>query len=834
MKLQRLFFVCGALGSVVLFANCNDEDLGYTADEIAYRTNFEKMYGKIADDQIWDFSSYNYYTMEQANGSNSESTRASNTTYKTTFDTWIDVDPAIVKWLNENMAEKQDHSSEITEFNLAANSEFYILPIYQGQSGMMWDLYLEDQNGAQLLWQKSDDLRYKTDYSKWEEFVYTTDDSNVYSDGNKYTQVKFSVPFSKFSQRFNGDNTAKVVFNVPAVEGRNANDTYLKGSFFFTYDGAYTQINTSLSDGAFSDFFTNSDNSGNVENSGNGTFSFCASNNSTINNGSLVYAGGMGNQVNLQPLLGKTVYYNVDGEQRSQQVQNFDNLVFIISSDNWVDRDHSFYTWSGNRIRVFVKYNYTESSYTNLVTENNNNNVAYFQAHTISKNHLQTKLFKINSSAINGQFKFNLKTKSVTKGDTDAGLASVGDNHYSDEGTMNVIKFFSGANSPITGDAKTTLKNTLNGIIGSNGTPLSDNFKFWVVGCEDAKGSNCDKDYNDVVFLLIGNELPKLSEKIIIEKRYMIEDLGSTHDFDFNDIVVDVTEEVTSLEDDDHYCIKQTAKIVNLCGTIPFLVEIGGVAIGDGHFMNGRLNHTPTDVSYTKVLVDKHVQGDYKNHRIWNPSTNNIKVYVYPSKQDDGLSPNVYTTETLATSGAATNTVAGMTQSVQLVAFPQTGKLPYIIATDQTVQWMNETVSIPESWMKVKPEGYNNNGFQHGTQAYNPLGNVYEMWDLYNGVSVTFSDNYSVGVEIAKTLLNGAADGDIITVHVQNQNNEYSIGPKPDWNQFFSNNDGGNFTIKGDYELTVTTALLNAITDKLVFNGKGNTVTKVTLKHKKR
>jgi hypothetical protein len=63
-----------------------------------------------------------------------------------------------------------------------------------------------------------------------------------------------------------------------------------------------------------------------------------------------------------------------------------------------------------------------------------------------------------------------------------------------------------------------------------------------IIGCEDDK--NGDYDYEDLVFMMYGNPAPPIQhvDEVITgtTKRYMMEDLGTTDDFDFNDIVVDV------------------------------------------------------------------------------------------------------------------------------------------------------------------------------------------------------------------------------------------------------------------------------------------------------
>ena len=78
---------------------------------------------------------------------------------------------------------------------------------------------------------------------------------------------------------------------------------------------------------------------------------------------------------------------------------------------------------------------------------------------------------------------------------------------------------------------------------------IAEDNEVMIIGCEDADLKDSDWDCNDVVFLVYGKTVPKpikIEEGDEIEEvktvRYMIEDLGSTDDFDFNDIVVDVTE----------------------------------------------------------------------------------------------------------------------------------------------------------------------------------------------------------------------------------------------------------------------------------------------------
>lgn len=187
-----------------------------------------------------------------------------------------------------------------------------------------------------------------------------------------------------------------------------------------------------------------------------------------------------------------------------------------------------------------------------------------------------------------------------------------------------------------------------------------------IIGCEDAN-LETDWDMNEVVFLMYGD--PKIPDKIEITnneikesvtKRYMIEDLGSTDDFDFNDVVVDVTEERTLritkengvITDTESVKTEQKAIIRHLGGTLPFTLTIGNTSLPE---MEGAMDVNP-DAEYT-------IQG-------WEPDKNNISVTVKGAQNGE----------------------------IHTVGFPENGEIPMIIAVDPTVNWMEERVSITKEW----------------------------------------------------------------------------------------------------------------------------------------
>ena len=225
-----------------------------------------------------------------------------------------------------------------------------------------------------------------------------------------------------------------------------------------------------------------------------------------------------------------------------------------------------------------------------------------------------------------------------------------------------------------------------------DGVELKDNAVAKYIGIEDILPSDSkysektDNDYNDVVLAVVGNpDIPQ--EKIISNdeyevktcraKRYMIEDLGSVGDFDFNDVVVDVEENVitkhkVTYENGE----KKSDEIVNttteptkaviraMGGTIDFELIIGEThwtKSGNG-FNSGTMYNTQGTIDYDKVLAEFEVAG-------WSSAANNVSIKV------NGKNGEVYN-----------------------ITFPKAGTAPMIIAVDPTQKWMQEQKSVPSTW----------------------------------------------------------------------------------------------------------------------------------------
>lgn len=316
--------------------------------------------------------------------------------------------------------------------------------------------------------------------------------------------------------------------------------------------------------------------------------------------------------------------------------------------------------------------------------------------------------------------------------------------------------------------------------------PTNVNGDVLIIGCEDADLSGSDHDLNDVVFLVVGNpHLPTvIKEKEITQKRYLIEDLGSTVDWDFNDVVVDVSqteynEILPSGTKDFNTTVtgsnkidsrkEQKAKLVHVCGTVPFQLQVGNTFFP---LVTDPTNQTQTrrqlvgNTSSTVTQLDSNSgsmwdkqnnptgwnPNEEKNITGWNPAQNNVHLFVWGTIQT-----GTYTnTGELAGDGNTYKDVViedftGLT--ISKVNFPLNGSIPYIIAVDPDIPWMKEGLDIPENWAKkgvtisdpsLNPTNPDNHADTSGSSLYyryDSNGNVNEIV-VWSGVKacVRFSD----------------------------------------------------------------------------------------------
>lgn len=701
MKYCHYLFVALGITSAAILASCQDEDFGYTSDQIAYRTNFEKMYGSVKDIPTWDFSSYNLRQMGLAGGpSYSSITRAgvrpANYTGTVTgatvgdgiiknqitegidissYGDYYSVQQGTLDWLNANLPEGVRTPLNVTKGNPfvlgVPDTDFAIIPIYQGHAGMCWDLHLVANDGSELkdytIWSKSQGIKHDLDFSKLktngaltngEEFNY---DVKPFNEGG-YVSYWGDGYGNSGIERIHFKNGANKHFAFPGVENRTGKDG----------NGDYVQVWFQLPAGA------------------------------TIT-GYFAAIDGEGNETAIWGKTGKD--YTTLGESYSTAEQWICYDLIDGSGNKWNNgffneltwhnmgtNNCQFSSWENDRVRIYTRYNY---NYTKTLDYPSDNwDTSNLTGNTVNRTGVGAKPILIDHTKIKNDFFLYLK---ITKADPDnSSYASVNDCQRSDEGMMVAL--------PLTRPDN-----------------IDDSKEYMIIGCEDsANPAASDWDVNDIVFLLVGQgKLPRVKETIT--KRYMIEDLGSTFDFDFNDIVVDVSGTIVKQYDgtiEDY--VNETATISHLCGTIPFQLKIGETVLP---YVSDPTNETTTNTELSSALpsdFDTRAVNWDPNKTIsisgWNPNTNNIYVKVWPQKKTsngvgnpDNAGDNFSDFSSIPTEGDF---------GVMNFAFPNNGDYPYIIAVDPSVNWMPELKSVPDYWFKTWPDQYydynSGNGGTHG------------------------------------------------------------------------------------------------------------------------
>ena len=221
-----------------------------------------------------------------------------------------------------------------------------------------------------------------------------------------------------------------------------------------------------------------------------------------------------------------------------------------------------------------------------------------------------------------------------------------------------------------------------------------------LIGCEDNPTTGTDNDFEDLVFMVYGKPTPPIIPVDEIEitetKRYLMEDLGSTDDFDFNDVVVDVqnvwkqkihlkyTDNGWEEDYKDPKVYDGQRAIVRAAGGIyNFTLKIGDTEWVKGDNVNAS---QMINTGWSNTTIDPDYEIDRFTVTGWIPGDNNISLLV-PQK-------------------SGTN----YTDVLQEIQFPKAGDAPMIIAVDEAQGWMKERQSIPGG-TKDKP----------GDWWYNPV-----------------------------------------------------------------------------------------------------------------
>lgn len=303
---------------------------------------------------------------------------------------------------------------------------------------------------------------------------------------------------------------------------------------------------------------------------------------------------------------------------------------------------------------------------------------------------------------------------------------------------------------------------------------------------------NGDNDMNDLVFLFVADKLPDVVSSTVVKKRYIIEDLGSIVDWDFNDIVVDMEQ----ISDPTTGNAQQKATLKHLCGTTPFDLFVGEVG---NESKSVRLNFagdvTTTDFMgeslNVSIAADHPINGQqmateaelnlefYLPRALWNPDENNIWVRVYPTADkyknynrnpsagkeyvnagNDPYGGNTTSDVNTQNPGEGEINPSFDYDSFIDFAFPRKGQVPRIIAVNTDYQWTAESNDIQkEMWTVYHIQATAKNyvptetvagGVVTGTGSYKPGSDIYLTatpdpgfrFDHWEGNGITDAQKY--------------------------------------------------------------------------------------------
>jgi len=178
------FFV----SSVLLISSCQDYTISDNEVIVkrSFETNFKETFGEIDKNQSWDLTKTMPRTAKYTDISYA-GTRATDAGEEYTSATtaqlsslilerpgtggpdgnhtgWYNVPLSTLTWMQQHLEEGENNTNEGGPFQLISpKNKFAIIPIYQGQAGLTWDLHLVDTESKidYNLWTKSQGLNYK-------------------------------------------------------------------------------------------------------------------------------------------------------------------------------------------------------------------------------------------------------------------------------------------------------------------------------------------------------------------------------------------------------------------------------------------------------------------------------------------------------------------------------------------------------------------------------------------------------------------------------------------------------------------------------------------------
>lgn len=183
---------------------------------------------------------------------------------------------------------------------------------------------------------------------------------------------------------------------------------------------------------------------------------------------------------------------------------------------------------------------------------------------------------------------------------------------------------------------------------------------FWCFDCND------DGNYEDMIWWVEAVKKPVIPDEPTlvseISKRYMMEDLGTIGDFDFNDAVVDLSQKTWS-----DGTVTKTGVVRALGGILDITIKLGGKTA-----WTKSSNLNPASIINTQPNYNENGNYGEFDASDWNPAANNIAFVV-----------------------------KGQNSEEVTINFPETGSVPQMVAVKITRNWMEENKRVPSiAWCR--------------------------------------------------------------------------------------------------------------------------------------
>lgn len=149
----------------LVLTGCQDEDFGYSAEDIKYEKAYKDFFGDMPADKSWDLSSYTG-SYDPANTRANTATIDGDLTEDDEWvkkDQWWEVPQRTYDWMLKALLEGKDNRYLGSNFVLQLpENDFVIIPIFQGKSSIMSELEVKINGYAiKKVWDRSENIEVK-------------------------------------------------------------------------------------------------------------------------------------------------------------------------------------------------------------------------------------------------------------------------------------------------------------------------------------------------------------------------------------------------------------------------------------------------------------------------------------------------------------------------------------------------------------------------------------------------------------------------------------------------------------------------------------------------